>query len=212
VAETFTTIAADVGDWLGANAARLPTAKAGKVINMVQREFLRSNDVRFGEYNDTFPTVIGQRGYDLPAGFSRPFELYYIDSDGSQRTLNWMPEVDRFLQRYPNPAKTGDPVDFTTWGNQFLLGPTPSSVRTVYRFYYRTLPDLIDGAPNNTNDLVDKAPDLLLWGALAFATTYLFEDSRSGVYQANFDRVKAEVLFEHARAKSSAGVLQSSEP
>lgn len=207
---TFAELKTKVADWLSVSTARLPVSVAGDLINMQQRELLRLHDLRFGEISDTFATVASTREVTLPATFSRPLKLWYLDSTAGLVTVNPIPEIDVFLRRYPDPTKTGSPVHFTIFGNQLWLGPTPGGVQTINRAYYGVLPDLV--ADGDSNDFTVRAWEVLLWGALVFATKYLIEDPRTPVFQENLDRTLSQLLTEHSRARYSAGELVSQEP
>lgn len=208
---TFAELKAKVADWLSVSAARLPDSVAGDLVNMQQRELLRLHDLRFGEIIDTFATVASTREVTLPATFSRPLKLWYLDSAAGLVTVRQIPELDVFLRLYPDPTKMGSPKHFTVFGNQLWLGPTPASVQTINRAFYAVLPDLNE-TDNTSNDFTTRAWEVLLWGALVFATKYMIEDARAPVYQENFDRTLSQLLTEHSRARTSAGELVSQEP
>lgn len=207
---TYGELKAKVGDWLSAGTARLPDSVRGDLINMQQRELLRLHDLRFGEISTTFATVTNTREVTLPATFSRPLKLWYLDSTGGLVAVNQIPEIDVFLRRYPDPTKTGSPKHFTIFGNQLWLGPTPGSVQTINLAYYAVLADL--ASDGDSNDFTIRAWEVLLWGALAFATKYMIEDARAPVFQENFERTLSQLLTEHSRARTSAGELVSQEP
>ncbi len=207
---TFGELKAKVGDWLSASTARLSDTVRGDLINMQQRELLRLHDLRFGEFSDDSVTPSGSRASTLPANFSRPLMFWRLGSTGALIQLNQIQEIDTFIGRYPDGTKMGTPVDFTIYGNEAWFGPTPSTAIAYSRLYYGSLPDMV--SDGDSNQFTIRAWEVLLWGALVFATTYLIEDARAPIFQANYDRTLSQLLTEHSRARASAGELVSQEP
>lgn len=212
MAETLETIRTRMQSWLSMNTTRLPNAIATDCINLVQRSLCRRHDLRFFEYSDTMATVIGTQTYAVPSNWSRPYRLSWWDSETST-TVELVNKSKEELDRlFPDPTRTGKPAYYTLWGGLIYLGYTPDRVVTINRTYYRFLPDLADGNPNNTNDLCTFAWDILFFGALVEATGYGFEDTRMPLWEAKYRALEADLVSEHARAWSSGRVQQSEEP
>jgi hypothetical protein len=206
---TFGELKAKIGDWLSASTARLSDTVRGDLINMQQRELLRLHDLRFGEFVEEDATSpAGVRGSTLPANFSRPILLWRLGEDFAP--LKQIQEFDSFIARYPDASKTGTPGHYLIVGNEIWFGPTPATLFAYKRSYYGTLPDMT--ADGDSNQFTIQAWEVLLWGALVFATKYMIEDTRAPVFQENFDRTLSQLLTEHSRARSSAGELVSREP
>ena len=212
MAETLETIRTRIQDWLSANTVRLPNAQVTAMINIVQRDLARKHDLRFFQTTDTFPTVVSTQAYSLPTGWSRPYRLWYVDSD-----TNAVVEVENLAEEtfdrlYPLATSLGKPVSYKVWGSSLYLGPTPDRVVTITRDYYRFPTDLADGDPTNTNALVVAAWDVLFYGAMVEATAYMMEDPRAGLWEQRYRRAESDLVSEHARAWSSGRVAQSQEP
>lgn len=212
MAETFESLKTKIGDWLGADTTRLPTSVRGDLLNMAQREMLRKHDLRFGEVTDTFPTVSGTADYALPTGWKQPFSFWYVDPDTSGVVELAYLSKEVFDGRYPDTTKQAKPVAYTVWGSNIRLGKTPDRVLTITRNYYRVLPDLTDGAPNNENAFTQNAWEVLLWWALLHSTMYTIEDARLPIWAERFRQAETDLVSEHRRAWSSGRVAQSEEP
>ena len=197
---TFEELKAAMGTWLDCDQNRLPNETRGQIINICQRELLRVNDLRYGEAATTFPTVVGTDDYALPTGWSRPYSLWFYST--GKHDLDFL-NKEEFDIKYPNPATTGSPLHYTVWGEKIYIGPTPNAIVTVNANYMRVLPDLADGTPLNTNDLVAGAWEVLFFRALWYASEFMIEDSRSQMWAAKAQMLEQKLALEHARARSS---------
>ena len=212
MAETFETLKARLANWLDADLVRFPDDVRGDCINFVQRELLRKHDLRFGEAFDTLSLSASIREYALPATWRSPFTFWYESPTSGALIYLDSRTKDEFDALYPDSGDTGDPSDYTIWGTTLYLGPTPGNGITLNRNYYQYLPDLADGAPNNTNSLIDQAWDVVFFGGLEHATKYLIEDARAPMWAARFRELEMTLVSEHRRAKSVGRVAQSQEP
>lgn len=212
MAETYETLKARMGDWLGVDTVRLPDTVRGDCLNIVQRRLLRKHDLRFGEITDTLSITANDRDYTLPTGYRSTIVIWYTNpSSGSIITLNRKTK-EAFDALYPDPSETGAVADYTVWGDLFYVGPTPEIGLTLNRNYYYVLPDLADGAPNNTNAFVVNAWDVLFFGALEEVTKYLIEDSRAPMWAERFRELESDLVGEHQREKSVGRIPQSEVP
>ena len=201
-----------IQDWLGTDATRLPDSIRGDCLNIVQYELLSHNELSFGEFSDTFSTVVATRGYVLPTGWVQPHTLWYINPDTTSVVFLRYLDKERFDLNFPDSAKTGKPSAYTVWGQQIQLGKTPDVVVTVNRNYFRTLADLADGAPNNENDLTKNAWQVLLYGGLKESERFGIEDARLPQWTARYNELKDALVTQHARARTSGRRPQSREP
>lgn len=212
MAETFETLKAKIRDWLGVDTTRLPDSVCGDCINLVQQRVMRKHDLRFGETADTMAVATNDFDYDLPVGWQSPLDFWYINpTTGSYVQLRRLPK-DEFDSTYPDSTKTGTVAHYTVWGNTLYLGPTPERAITLNRNYYKSLPDLADGPPNNTNLFIEQAWDVLFFGALEEATKYGIEDARVAIWAVRFQELELDLVSSHHREKSVGRVAQSEEP
>lgn len=78
---------------------------------------------------------------------------------------------------------SGRPSEFTIFGNEIELRPTPDTAVTIEMVYRRLIPSL---NANSTNWLLDLAPDIYLYGALLESAPYIKEDGRIQTWGAGF--------------------------
>lgn len=212
MAETFETLKALMGDWLGVDSVRFPDAARGACLNFIQRRVIRNHDLRFAEITDTLAVTAGIYTYVLPAGWRSPLHIWYINPSTEARIDLVRQAKDDFDARHSDPSILGTSTTYTIWGQTFYIGATPEASFTLNRNYYAFLPNLVDGAPNNTNPFVEEAPDVLFFGALGHASKYLLEDPRAPMWEAQFAELEADLAGEHQREKSSGRIPQSREP
>lgn len=84
----------------------------------------------------------------------------------------------------------------------FMPANTTASIHMVYR---RTIPPLTE--TDDTNWLLERAPDVYLYGALVQASAFLAEDERLPLWKGAFDEAIDELRTEGARRKWGPGPL-----
>jgi hypothetical protein len=206
---TFENLKTQLADWLAVSTSRLSDAARGMVINLAMRDLLRDHDLRFGEYQQSIAVVADDYTFDLPTGYSRPYELYYFDTYGKVELAYLTRE--EFIERYGDNSEQGTPANWTTWGDQLLINRSDNSY-TLYFDLYRILPDLEDGSPDNTNDFVANAWEPVFFRALWYATRYLIEDTREAAWKLLASEHERKLVREHKRARSVARRPESHEP
>lgn len=208
--KTFRQLKDALGDWLAANATRLPDGVRGDVINIAQRRLCRMFDLPANEKSDTFLTVAGTRDYSLPSDWSRPHTLWYRHPTTGAVVFLDLLSKERFDLTHPDAARQGLPSAYTIWGSTLQLGPTPDRVLTLNRNYYTILADL--SADGDTNGLTQDYWEGLLWGALVEAEPYLLEDARLPLWRARFEAFQDELAVASARARTSGRRPEAREP
>jgi hypothetical protein len=189
-----------IGDWLGKDYQQLPDTVRGQLINMAQRDMLRSYDLRFGEYLYPLSTTSSNPEYPVPTGYSRTYSIWYMDGVDK---IDLIPLTkEEFDRKYAANTTTGSPAHYTIWANKLYVGPSPDAAYSLKWNVRRMLADLVDGSPDNTNDMIVWAWEVLLFKSLAWATKYLIEDARAPLWQADADRMEAALVREHSREKS----------
>lgn len=206
----FSTYKSNLGDFLATGTTRFPDSQRGLFINLSRKYLLRRYDLPFGESTTAINTVGGTQGYVLPATYSRPVELYYVNTSGSKVLLNQIRGRERFTAAYPDPSKTGAPVDFVTFGSTIYFGPTPDAIYTVYMDYYSLIADLAN--PNDEATLDINAWEAVLYGALVLAEPYMIEEDRNPAWAVQAQMFEEALVTEYRRAIRSATRIETTEP
>jgi len=197
---TFGELKTAIGTWLDKGETALPDAVRGQIVNMAVQEYCRRFDLRFNEYTADVAAVASAPSSALPTGFSRPLEMYYLDSEGNKINVDYLSR-EEFRIKYPNSSVTGDVIHYTIWAGLIWWGPTPAASQTVKFDIYRILPDMtgVDG----TNDFTLYAWPLLLFKSCCLSSIFGIEDARMGTWQSEYNRLESQLCQEHSRARTS---------
>lgn len=101
--------------------------------------------------------------------------------DDSRRTKLKFLDPAAFDQRLDDYTDTGSPSYFTIIGREFRYLPTPADSYTAWLVYWAKIPPLSDSS--QTNWLLDKHPDVYLYGCLMHAAAFLKNMDERSMYQ-----------------------------
>lgn len=143
-------------------------------------------DTRLREFIQRAPLTLDARFVALPTGIRKLRGLRILtDADGNP--VPWpvtyvnLYEMTRLRRCHQRP---GIPSHFTRHGNEIELDRDPDQDYGAEIAYSGTIPPLTDAAP--VNDLLTRAPDVYLYGALAAAAPFLPEDERIQVWGSGY--------------------------
>jgi hypothetical protein len=136
------------------------------------------------EVNNSFLDVSGPEG-----GFRFARGLQMHKTDG---TIVWLQQVDTtFIDEYAVERSTtdsnftGEPKYWANWdATTLMVAPTPDQAYTIEMWYNET-PERISST-NTTTFLSNNAPEVLLYGTLAEAFSYLKNAQDMQLYEAKF--------------------------
>ena len=189
---TFTTLKEDVQRYLerGATYASDPVVweQIPRLINLAERRIARELKVE-GFVNVVTGTF--EAGVDVYAKPDRWRDTVSMSigagASNNTRTQLYTRSYEYMRAYWPDNTLTGQPAfygeyDYSHW----LIVPAPDADYPFEVLYYE-LPPLLDEA-TQTNWLTEYAPQLLLYGTLLEATSFLKNDERIPVWQAQYDR------------------------
>jgi hypothetical protein len=101
---------------------------------------------------------------------------------------------------------SGRPAFFTMIGDQFQIVPAPDSQYDAELTYYSKIPAL--SGSNTSNWLLEKAPDIYLYGALMEAAPYLDDDARIQVWGGLLEQSMNAIQIESDRAKTGSSSIR----
>lgn len=112
-----------------------------RYINDGIREIVTQNDI--GQTTGTLNSVIGSSSYNAPLDLMAMRTLYY---DNLRLELFNKNEFDEYINANdPNQQGRGTPTYWTKWAGQFILYPTPDSVKVIKLEYLRKPTDVTTG-------------------------------------------------------------------
>jgi hypothetical protein len=132
--------------------------------------------------NNAFLDVSGPEG-----GFRFARGLQLVDSSNNRV---WLEQVDTtFIDEYSvqrsTTSNTGQPKYWANWdATNLMLAPTPDQVYTIEMWYNET-PERLSSS-NTTTFLSNNAPEVLLYGTLSEAFSFLKNIQDMQLYEAKF--------------------------
>jgi len=111
---------------------------------------------------------------------------------------------EQIYEKYPVRSGSNIPKYISVEGSNFIFGPYPGNY-TINGIYYGRLTAL--SGSNTSNWFTDNAPDLLLYGSLLEAESFIRDDPRLATWKALYDLAFKAVRDEELRQKSSGGSL-----
>lgn len=145
--------------------------------------------------NDVTPDTIL-----LPNDFLNIKYLYSGD------TLLEYVDIDRYLR---SVTSVDTPRMYTRIQGSLKLKPTPSEGTEILMVYHGEIPDLT--TDTSTNFLTEIASDLLVYGALTYASDY-FIDERKPLFEETYGRCFAEIMEQAYLTEMEQSAMRMSSP
>jgi hypothetical protein len=127
--------------------------------------------------------------------------------DDTRKTrLQWL-DIEAFDKRAADYRDTGTPKFFTIIGDEFRFLPEPADTYTAQLIYWGAVPPISDGT--QTNWLLDRHPDVYLYGCLMHAAAFLKNMDEKAMYEGWFANAVGSVE-QSDRQEGVGGSLQMS--
>ena len=136
----------------------------------------------------------------IPSDFLEITDFYYDSTNLTRVPLGKMVEMSEGGQQ-------GTPTSFSREGEVMKIYPYPTS-GTITMNYYASFTDMV--SDTDENDLALIGSDLIIYGALAYASDY-YLDERGQLFEAKFGQFMTEVQ-EQANDAETSGSVQSMQP
>lgn len=169
--DTYTNLKAEIADWLNRQdlTSQIPT-----FVRLLEAQCERTLKTREMLALDTDTTVGGE--ITLPDDFLGVHELY-VDTANGPKSMEYAPlgEIQRAKLQRSDVA--GEPRLYHVLASTIVLAPEPDAEYDYTLSYYQKIPALTT-TTQETNWLLDRHPDLYLYGSLLQAAPYLHGDER----------------------------------
>jgi len=130
----------------------------------------------------TTTTTAGDSTVELPSDFLQMRDMHLGTNPAA--TLEYLSPSALF--RNSRTTQSGLPRQYTVLAQEFQLSPVPDSDYTVNLLYYSAPTFMSSLVPSNA--FMAICPDLLLYGALGEAETYIMNDPRLQTWATLYDR------------------------
>lgn len=155
----------EVRDHLGVDEDDLPNTQLDLLINRSYQWLLDEFKFRVEEKSVTFPTIEGERNYDLPSNFEslRGISIEHLTT--MQHTSLDRMTNDEYELKYVNDSDEENyPTHYVREGLCIRLWPTPDDIYTMTLKYNKLLTDLSDDNP--TPEIPKAWHEWILMGAV----------------------------------------------
>jgi hypothetical protein len=182
VISSYSTLLTEVASWLA--RGDLTAAIPGFVQNMEEKFYRQPKN--YGPWMQSSLSVAISTTAAVPSDLLA-LKISYLNGQSNQPLV--ASSLEQVLMQYPRAGSGGQPKWIARDGANFVFGPVPSGDYTLNGSYYAK-PALLRNfaADAAAHFLIVNAPDLLLYGALLEAQTYLMNDKRLMVWQGFFDK------------------------
>lgn len=195
---TYSALKASIASWL--NRADL-TDQIADFIAMAEAKFNR--ELRLNSMLQRDTTIATSNYVALPDDWLQHSSLVVTSPSDYGVALDYItPEEFNDRRKHLLP---GIPASYTIINDNILLLPAPSSNATLEISYYKKIPALSD--TNTSNWLLQRSPDLYLYGSLLNAEPYLMNDERVPLWAAAVSQAIEAMRMESERASRPSGAL-----
>lgn len=198
---TYAELQTSMEEWLSEET--LLVTRAADFITFLEADLNNDKAFRTREMNIIKTTVLtaDDRYVAFPDDF---LAMRYIEEQGN----NTYPPLT-YLAPSALAAKEDDVGYlryYTVVNGQIKLAAVPDGGEILEMSYYQKIPALSDS--NTTNWLLEKMPQLYLYGSLIHAEPFLDNDARVATWKVLFDDAKSKLLAADEQAVTSAGSLE----
>jgi hypothetical protein len=140
----------------------------------------------------------------LPADFLETRSIVLNTSPVRLLNFRTIDSMAQYKAAFPAPSR---PSEFTVIGSNFQFLPVPDTTYTATLTYYQSIPRL--SVARQSNWLLEKAPDVYLYGALINSAPYLKEDARINTWATYYQGAVEALSIEDDRAQTATSGLKA---
>jgi len=188
---TYTQLKSTIADWLMRSDL---DAVIPSFIELAEARFNR--DLRLPDMVRRSEGSFSNRFFKLPTDC---MEIIDVSLDDNTKLEQWTSDYMDDVR--PIGDRTGKPQAYAILGRQLEVYPTPAGELKMVLAYYQALDAL--SSSTSTNWLLDRHPDLYLYGALLQSAPYLKEDERINTWSGIYDRLMQEAVRYDERLRFS---------
>ncbi len=195
---TYSELKTAVADWL--NRSDLASA-IPNFISLAEAQMTRQ--IRHRKMVTRATATMDTPYFAVPADWKETIR-FQLNTNPITPLLYVTPE--QLLEDSMSYSSAGQPMFFTTVGQQFEVLPQPDGSYDAELLYYAKLTPLSDAAP--TNWLLTESPDIYLYGTLAQSAPYLKEDERTAIWTSLYEKLVEDMRIADERARIGSSKLK----
>ena len=167
---TYTTLKSAIQDYTQ-NTETTFVNNLAVIITQAEQRIIKSVELPNFRKNVTGNLSAGNQYLATPSDYLYPYSLAIIIDSNYSYLLNT--DVSFIREAYPLVTTTGNPKHYAQFDdNTFIVGPTPNADLTA-ELHYFYIPQSISASSDGTSWLGTNAPELLLYGSLIEAYTFM---------------------------------------
>jgi len=167
---TYTTLKSAIQDYTQ-NTETTFVNNLAVIITQAEQRIIKSVELPNFRKNVTGFLSTGNQYLSTPSDYLYPYSLAIIIGNNYTYLLNT--DVSFIREAYPLVTETGNPKHYAQFDdNTFIVGPTPNADLTA-ELHYFYIPQSISASSDGTSWLGTNAPELLLYGSLIEAYTFM---------------------------------------
>ena len=193
---SYSALKSSIADWLNRDDL---TSTIPDFISLAEAQLERRLPVQKRTQRST--ATISAQFSSLPSDFVSAKSLV-LTSTSPVQPLTFLTE-DELDAKKAIYRTSGKPLFFCLIGNQIEVLPAPDTSYTVEITYVATLAKLSDS--NTSNWLLERHPDVYLYGSLLQAAPYLRDDERVSLWTTLYAQAIEDMVVQNERAAFSQG-------
>ncbi len=195
---SYSTLKSSIADWLNRDDL---TSVIPDFISLAEAQIERKVPTQkmVKRANATIDTPFSA----LPADFVSAKSLV-LTSTAPVQPLVFLSEDELDAKKWTYRT-TGKPIYYALIGNQIEVLPAPDTGYTAELTYVATLAKLSDS--NTSNWVLERHPDVYLYGSLLQAAPYLRDDERVALWTTLYGQALEDMIVQNERAAFSQGRL-----
>ena len=209
MAWTYTTLTQAIKDYVQSTETSFSN-NIPVFIKQAESRIVRTASLPVFRKNVTGAMTSGNQYLGIPSDFLSPYSLAIVNSSSYEYLVN--KDVNYIRELYPVAATTGIPKYYALFDNSsFIIGPTPNAGFSS-ELHYHYKPQSIVDASDGTSWLGTNAEDVLLYGSLIEAYTFLKgEPDLLGLYQQRHDPA-LELLIRESDGRDRTDAYRTGQP
>ena len=209
MAWTYTTLTQAIKDYVQTTETTFSN-NIPVFIKQAENRIVRTASLPVFRKNVTGAMTSGNQYLGVPTDFLSPFSLAIVNSSSYEYLLN--KDVNYIREIYPNASTTGVPKYYAIFDNSFfIVAPTPNAAFSS-ELHYHYKPQSIVDADDGTSWLGTNAEDVLLYGSLIEAYTFLKgEPDLLTLYQQRYDS-SLQLLVRESDGRDRTDAYRTGQP
>ena len=202
---------AAISEWLGRQGDAAIGARADALIQLFEADFVLDPDMRTIDMEEVDTAVLSAAAIPLPAGFVEMITLKGVGTNsGQDQPLEYISPAGAVIM--DANAQSSDSAlsvakNYTIKAGNIIVTPQLYAPigGTLELAYYQLQP--LSQASNGVNWLIQKFPNIYLYGALHQAALYVEDDAAVGKWGSKLAQAKVDLAASERKRKTSGGSL-----